>query len=91
MQIKPMHFNNAFVFILFLPRITTKIYCILMLYFFDSVPQCRYHQDFVHIDRGYSGFLHEQKESLYPFCARGKTTDADHPAGVTVRNWSVIF
>ncbi len=59
--------------------------------FFDSVPQCRYHQDFVHIDRGYSGFLHEQKESLYPFCARGKTTDADHPAGVTVRNWSVIF
>lgn len=40
--------------------------------FFDSVPQCRYHQDFVHIDRGYSGFLHEQKESLYLFCARGK-------------------
>ena len=42
-------------------------------------------------DRGYSGFLHEQKESLYLFCARGKTADADHPAGVTVRNWSVIF
>lgn len=33
MQIKPMHFNNAFVFILFLPRIAIKIYCILMLYF----------------------------------------------------------
>ena len=37
------------------------------------------------------GILHEQKESLYLFCARGKTADADHPAGVTVRNWSVIF